>query len=131
METGVTGARFQCNYDGSISMFDMEIEQRPYHKNCSCAMHNSKNNRSSQCPHQRKISISTKQLWKECSLSIDRTNYSSQSSSFAVASRRIETTKLDFCCTSLYLEGPEISPFPTHFQAAFATLFGSVARKKE
>ncbi|KAI5320720.1 hypothetical protein L3X38_040428 [Prunus dulcis] len=39
---GVAGMMFQCVFEGSLSMRDTEIERRPYHKNCSCALHKSK-----------------------------------------------------------------------------------------
>ncbi|CAL9026414.1 unnamed protein product [Prunus brigantina] len=38
---GVAGMMFQCVFEGSLSMQDSEIERRPYHKNCSCALHRS------------------------------------------------------------------------------------------
>ncbi|RXH74318.1 hypothetical protein DVH24_029039 [Malus domestica] len=36
---GVAGMMFRCVFEGSLSMQDTEIERRPYHKNCSCALH--------------------------------------------------------------------------------------------
>ncbi|PQP97438.1 hypothetical protein Pyn_10107 [Prunus yedoensis var. nudiflora] len=36
---GVAGMMFQCAFEGSLSMQDTEIERRPYHKNCTCALH--------------------------------------------------------------------------------------------
>ncbi|KAF9614441.1 hypothetical protein IFM89_018586 [Coptis chinensis] len=98
METGVAGALLQCVYSGSISIFDMEMERRPYHKNCTCALHSSKKNCSNLCPQRRQISVPTKQFWKECSLSLEGTHHSSRSSSSAVVSRRIEITHLGPCC---------------------------------
>ncbi|KAF9614437.1 hypothetical protein IFM89_018582 [Coptis chinensis] len=93
MDTGVAGALLQCVYNGSLSMFDSEIERRPYHKNCTCAFHNSKKNSSNMCPHRRKITVPTKHLWKECSLSTEGTHYSSRSSTCVVAMRRAKTTQ--------------------------------------
>ncbi|PIA45666.1 hypothetical protein AQUCO_01600115v1 [Aquilegia coerulea] len=65
MESKVAGALLQCVYNGSISMSDMEIERRPYHKNCNCALHRSNKNCSNLCPQRRMISVPIKQLWKE------------------------------------------------------------------
>ncbi|KAF5180036.1 hypothetical protein FRX31_030380 [Thalictrum thalictroides] len=96
MESGVAGALLQCVYNGSISMFDMEIDRRPYHKNCDCALHKSKKNSSNQCSHRRKISVPTKQLWKDYSMSTKGTHYSSQCSSSAIP-KKIETTHLSLC----------------------------------
>ncbi|WCJ30061.1 hypothetical protein M5689_011645 [Euphorbia peplus] len=31
----------QSVFDGSITMHDLEIQRRPYHKDCNCALHNS------------------------------------------------------------------------------------------
>ncbi|PIA45667.1 hypothetical protein AQUCO_01600116v1 [Aquilegia coerulea] len=99
METGVAGALLQCVYNGSISVFDTEIERRPYHKNCSCAFHRTAKNSSNICPHRRKISVPTKQLWKECSLSIKGSHYSSQTSESAVSALKwIEPTQLGLGC---------------------------------
>ncbi|KAF9614440.1 hypothetical protein IFM89_018585 [Coptis chinensis] len=32
----------RCVFDGCLSVSDIEIERRPYHRNCSCALHKSK-----------------------------------------------------------------------------------------
>ncbi|KAK9947419.1 hypothetical protein M0R45_003045 [Rubus argutus] len=62
---GISGMMFQCVFEGSLSMQDTEIERRPYHKNCNCALHKSK---GGACPHQRNISFPEKQSWTEGSL---------------------------------------------------------------
>ncbi|KAF5180033.1 hypothetical protein FRX31_030377 [Thalictrum thalictroides] len=97
MESKVAGALLHCVYDGSISMFDMEIERRPYHKNCTCALHKSNKNCSNLCPQRRKTSVLIKQLWKECSLSMDGNLYSKNASS-SVASSRVDTTHMGTFC---------------------------------
>lgn len=44
-------------FDGSLSMNDFEIERRPYHRDCKCALHKSKGSeRSSCCPGNSRIS---------------------------------------------------------------------------
>ncbi|PRQ46210.1 hypothetical protein RchiOBHm_Chr2g0086591 [Rosa chinensis] len=68
---GVSGMIFQCVFEGSLSMQDTEIERRPYHKNCNCALHKSKRGACSDaCPQQRNISFPKKQLWTDGSLCI-------------------------------------------------------------
>ena len=61
----------RCVFEGSISMHDMEKERRPYHRNCSCALHSLKGVCSNiSCPHERELSFPKKQAWRNCSLSI-------------------------------------------------------------
>ncbi|KAB2618846.1 hypothetical protein D8674_014715 [Pyrus ussuriensis x Pyrus communis] len=59
----VAGMMFQCVFEGSLSMQDTEIERRPYHKNCSCALHS----KASICSHacQGNISFPKKQSWSD------------------------------------------------------------------
>ncbi|KAL6223776.1 hypothetical protein ACLB2K_002634 [Fragaria x ananassa] len=65
---GVSGMLFQCVFEGSLSMQDTEIERRPYHKNCNCALHKSKGGAFSNACAQRNISFPKKQLWTDSSL---------------------------------------------------------------
>ncbi|KVH88695.1 hypothetical protein Ccrd_026052 [Cynara cardunculus var. scolymus] len=37
MATRAAGMMFHCVFEGSLSMSEMDKEQRPYHKNCNCA----------------------------------------------------------------------------------------------
>ncbi|KAB2618848.1 hypothetical protein D8674_014717 [Pyrus ussuriensis x Pyrus communis] len=62
----VAGMMFQCVFEGSLSMQDTEIERRPYHKNCSCALHSKAGVCSNAC--QRNISFPKKQSWSDRSL---------------------------------------------------------------
>ena len=64
---GVAGMMFQCVFEGSLSMRDTEIERRPYHKNCSCALHRSEGDVCSNAC-QRNISFPKKQSWTDGSL---------------------------------------------------------------
>ncbi|EXC06929.1 hypothetical protein L484_007609 [Morus notabilis] len=76
---------FRCVFEASISMRDQEIERRPYHKYCKCALHSMKGtNTSNACPHQRNISFPKKQSWSDDALSMAACNYkfSSQRSLF-------------------------------------------------
>ena len=59
----------RCVFEGSISMHDMEIERRPYHRNCSCALHSLKGVYSTACLQHRKLSFPKKQSWSNFSLS--------------------------------------------------------------
>ncbi|PRQ46200.1 hypothetical protein RchiOBHm_Chr2g0086491 [Rosa chinensis] len=66
---GVSGLMFQCVFEGSLSMKDTEIERRPYHKNCNCALHKSKGGAClNSCSQQRSISFPTKKSWTDSSL---------------------------------------------------------------
>ncbi|BFG40217.1 hypothetical protein CerSpe_264910 [Prunus speciosa] len=67
---GVSGMMFQSVFEGSLSMQDMEVEQRPYHKNCcTCALHKSKGGVcSNACPQKRNISFPKKLSWTDFSL---------------------------------------------------------------
>ncbi|KAK9947410.1 hypothetical protein M0R45_003036 [Rubus argutus] len=68
---GVSGMMFQCVCEGSLSREDTEIERRPYHKNCNCALHKSKGGScSNACPQQRNISFPKKQSRSDSSLCI-------------------------------------------------------------
>ncbi|RDX90146.1 hypothetical protein CR513_28026, partial [Mucuna pruriens] len=40
MASGACQMMLRCVFEGSISLHDMEIERRPYHKNCGCELHN-------------------------------------------------------------------------------------------
>ncbi|KAJ9688864.1 hypothetical protein PVL29_014487 [Vitis rotundifolia] len=86
MAAGAAEAILWCVFDASISMSDMEIERRPYHRNCSCAMHKLKGVCSNACSQQKNISYSKKKSLDDCSLSIKASKFSSQSS-FLVQNR--------------------------------------------
>ncbi|PRQ46211.1 hypothetical protein RchiOBHm_Chr2g0086601 [Rosa chinensis] len=71
---GASGMMFQRVFEGSLSMQDTEIERRPYHKNCNCALHKSKRGACSDaCPQQRNISFPKKQSWTDGSLCMSAT----------------------------------------------------------
>lgn len=62
-------------------MFDREIERRPYHRDCGCALHSLESVCLSACAQQRNISYSRRQSWHDCSLSATASKSSSRSSS--------------------------------------------------
>ncbi|XVE98483.1 hypothetical protein REPUB_Repub03eG0110400 [Reevesia pubescens] len=81
MASGAAKMMLQCGLElGSLSMYDIEVERRPYHRNCGCALHNLKGVCSSACSRTRNISFSKKQAWSDCFFSIAAPKFSSQSS---------------------------------------------------
>lgn len=68
MTIGAAEAMLWHVFNGIISMSDMDIERRPYHRNCSCAMHKLKGSCSSACSQQKNILYSKKQSWDDCHL---------------------------------------------------------------
>ncbi|KAK9697934.1 hypothetical protein RND81_08G070800 [Saponaria officinalis] len=45
---------YNCVFDGSISGPHCEIDRRPYHRNCGCALHRS----GGGCPHRKCKNVS-------------------------------------------------------------------------
>ncbi|KAG8367528.1 hypothetical protein BUALT_Bualt16G0081200 [Buddleja alternifolia] len=89
MATGAADFIFRCVFDGSLSMSDTNIERRPYHKNCKCALHKVKGKCSHTGSQQRNISFPKKEFRTSCSLSVSAPIISSQSSYFDTSSFRI------------------------------------------
>ena len=78
MASGAVEMMLRCVFDGCLSMQDMEIERRPYHRNCSCQLHKSKGASSiNTCPNQRNVSFPMRHSWTSCSLSMAASNSSS------------------------------------------------------
>lgn len=81
MATGACQMMFQCVFEGSISLHDMEIERRPYHKNCGCALHNLNDGICSKaCPQQRYVSFSKKTSWTDYCMHTTASKFSSHQS---------------------------------------------------
>ncbi|KAI5320719.1 hypothetical protein L3X38_040427 [Prunus dulcis] len=76
---GVAGMVFQCAFEGSLSTQDTEIERRPYHKNCTCALHKFKWGACS-IACQRNISFPKKHSWSDGSLCMQASSTSKFSS---------------------------------------------------
>jgi|UniRef100_B9IMJ7 hypothetical protein len=55
MAIGAAEMILQCIFSRSISLNDMEIRRRQYHRNCKCALHKLKDIYPDDCPQQRKI----------------------------------------------------------------------------
>ncbi|XP_022867076.1 uncharacterized protein LOC111386829 [Olea europaea var. sylvestris] len=56
MATGAAALMFHHVFDGSLSMYDMDIERRPYHRNCTCALHKQKATCSNAVSHASTVS---------------------------------------------------------------------------
>uniref|UniRef100_A0A7N0VG26 Uncharacterized protein n=1 Tax=Kalanchoe fedtschenkoi TaxID=63787 RepID=A0A7N0VG26_KALFE len=54
--------------NGCLTMHDTETERRPYHLNCSCAMHKSTDISSCGCSRQITVLLPRNQKWKGCAL---------------------------------------------------------------
>ncbi|MFS7917480.1 putative Zinc finger, SWIM-type [Helianthus anomalus] len=63
MATGAAGGgMFRGVYGGCISSDGMGTQHRPYHCNCSCALHDSGGGR---CSHIAKVSYPIRRSWSE------------------------------------------------------------------
>ncbi|ONH98554.1 hypothetical protein PRUPE_7G253900 [Prunus persica] len=76
---GVAGMMLQCAFEGSLSMQDTEIERRPYHKNCTCALHKFKGGACS-IACQRNVSFPKKHSLSDGSLCMQASSTSKFSS---------------------------------------------------
>ncbi|KAI3513836.1 hypothetical protein L1887_12033 [Cichorium endivia] len=56
MATGAAAMMLHCVFEGSLSMSEIDKERRPYHKNCSCALHRPKDETPTTCFHHTRIS---------------------------------------------------------------------------
>ncbi|KAL7134570.1 hypothetical protein ABFS83_11G035700 [Erythranthe nasuta] len=85
MATGAAGDGLIWGmFEGCISGGDMGIQRRPYHKNCTCALHNS----GAHCSHtsrHKNISYPIRRSWSEGSLALIGNSSPSPSSSPATA----------------------------------------------
>ncbi|KAL0334056.1 UNVERIFIED_CONTAM: hypothetical protein Sangu_1561800 [Sesamum angustifolium] len=81
MATGAAIFMSRCVFDGCLQMRDTDLERRPYHRNCKCALHKPK----ADCPHsaaaqwRRNVSFPSKQFTNERSFSVSTSATSSQS----------------------------------------------------
>ncbi|KAL7093374.1 hypothetical protein ACP275_11G037100 [Erythranthe tilingii] len=85
MATGAAGDGLIWGmFEGCISGGDMGIQRRPYHKNCTCALHNSGGHCSHTSRHKN-ISYPIRRSWSEGSLALIGNSSPSPSSSPATA----------------------------------------------
>ncbi|KZV58621.1 hypothetical protein F511_43696, partial [Dorcoceras hygrometricum] len=70
MATGAAGdGLLRGLFEGCISGGDTSVQRRPYHKNCGCALHNSRGH----CPHMSRynnVSYPVRRSWSEGCLSL-------------------------------------------------------------
>ncbi|KAL3744282.1 hypothetical protein ACJRO7_013527 [Eucalyptus globulus] len=55
------------------------MKRRPYHRNCSCALHKLKGSHSTACSHHNNMPFPWKEFLTHCSLSAAASKLSSQS----------------------------------------------------
>lgn len=80
MTTGAADFMFRCASAGSLSMSDMNIERRPYHKNCKCALHDLKGKCSHAYQQLNSVSFPKREFKNTCSIKLSASTISSQSS---------------------------------------------------
>ncbi|CAJ1975578.1 unnamed protein product [Sphenostylis stenocarpa] len=75
---------FRPIYEGCITAYNNDVERRPYHRNCGCALH-SKSRRGRACSHRmprcNSVSYPMRRAWSEGSLVMATSAHSSPSSS--------------------------------------------------
>ncbi|KAG4949781.1 hypothetical protein JHK82_043001 [Glycine max] len=75
---------FRPIYEGCISAYDNDVERRPYHKNCGCALHSKSRRNSRACTHKlpkcNNVSYPMRRAWSEGSLSMASATTSAHSS---------------------------------------------------
>ncbi|KAI3426547.1 uncharacterized protein J3R85_009906 [Psidium guajava] len=78
----------RCIIHGSLSLNDVEVERRPYHRYCGCALHKVKGSSScpDACPNNGKVSFPRKELCSDCLLSLSSSHASARSSVLSVDS---------------------------------------------
>ncbi|KAK7281495.1 hypothetical protein RIF29_09546 [Crotalaria pallida] len=76
---------FRPIYEGCISGYDHCVERRPYHRNCSCALHSKSRNICSHKLPGKNVTYPMRRAWSEGSLLVlAASNNSSPSSSPAL-----------------------------------------------
>ncbi|KAF8036748.1 hypothetical protein BT93_C2457 [Corymbia citriodora subsp. variegata] len=78
----------RCVIYGTLSLNDVEVERRPYHRYCGCALHKVKGDSScpDACPNNRKVCFPRKELCSDCLLSLSSSHTSARSSLLSVDS---------------------------------------------
>ncbi|KAK8595723.1 hypothetical protein V6N13_000416 [Hibiscus sabdariffa] len=111
MAAGTTAETvLRCVLAGSLVMQEFEVERRPYHQNCSCALHNLKGICSSGCSRARNLYFSKKKTWRnDCSLSM--ANPQSSSRSYLVVGISVKSMESNSKATTgvLFMDSQNIS----------------------
>ncbi|CAK7338517.1 unnamed protein product [Dovyalis caffra] len=93
MATGSADGFFRYVYDGCLSGGDLGIDRRPYHRNCRCALHKSKENCPHAMPRCKNVSYPIKRSWSEGSLALMVANSSSSCHSSPSSSPSLQAGK--------------------------------------
>uniref|UniRef100_A0A162A9Z1 Uncharacterized protein n=1 Tax=Daucus carota subsp. sativus TaxID=79200 RepID=A0A162A9Z1_DAUCS len=96
MDAAASHMMLHCAFDSCLSMSDMEIERRPYHRNCSCALHKPKDSRPAACFRHGNVAFSKKGSWSDCSITLSSPKISSQSLFLSVHLQITETSTYKF-----------------------------------
>ncbi|KAL4296048.1 hypothetical protein GQ457_12G024480 [Hibiscus cannabinus] len=113
MATGATAmTMLRCVLEGSLVMHEIEVERRPYHRNCSCALHDLKGVVcSSSCSRARNVSFSKKKTWRnDCSLSTTANSQFSSRSSLVVG-RPVASMESKASTGFSFMDGDDVSEF--------------------
>ncbi|KAL3840711.1 hypothetical protein ACJIZ3_025302 [Penstemon smallii] len=71
MATGAAGDGFiRGMFEGCLSGGDMGIQRRPYHKNCKCALHNSRGGHCTRHSRYNNVSYPIRRAWSESNLAL-------------------------------------------------------------
>ncbi|KAL8497762.1 hypothetical protein ACS0TY_021194 [Phlomoides rotata] len=76
MSTGAADLMFRCVFDASLSLHDMDIERRPYHRNCECALHKTKGKCTHSASQQRNVAFTRKEIRSKCCYSLSSSSSS-------------------------------------------------------
>lgn len=93
-------------FAGSLSSWESEVQRRPYHRNCGCALHNLKDVCSNtyfshDCHDQTNISFPKKQSWNHCSISLVDTTSRCQETWGMIYTARLGFTHHQKLCVSV------------------------------
>lgn len=99
-------------YEGCISGGDSEVDRRPYHRNCGCALHSKSNNKGNNynCPNgspkcKNNVSYPIKKSWSEGNLALGASHHNSSPSAsplMELGGRRSYGFRFEvpwFCCS--------------------------------
>ncbi|PIA45674.1 hypothetical protein AQUCO_01600123v1 [Aquilegia coerulea] len=98
MASGAAEGLIRCVLDGCLSESGVEIERKPYHRNCSCALHKPKGQCYKVSNGNKKISYPMRRSYSESCLALAESNFASPSSSpsYMLLGVKIKT-KLELC----------------------------------
>ncbi|CAL0325681.1 unnamed protein product [Lupinus luteus] len=99
MATGGAGdGLFRSVYSDCISNYDNCVEQRPYHRNCGCALHNKSSNN---CTHKltrcNNVSYPIRRAWSEGNLVLADSSFLSSSPSSPSITAKVIRPPLRLC----------------------------------